>query len=147
MPYDNQYYHGRDPGSIARFHHGVFSILARALPEDGRYLDLGAGTGLLASWLASQKKADVTAVEVSEFACATIRQRYPNVKTVVADLDRELPVDGPFDVVTMIHCLEHIRDPAGILRRIRAVLAPTGVFICVVPNCGPTLVRAMGHPK
>ena len=42
--------------------------------------------------------------------------------------------DGQFDVITMIHSLEHVPEPHKALTEIRRILADDGVFIAVVPN-------------
>ena len=47
----------------------------------------------------------------------------------------DLAGDG-FDLVTMFDCLHDMGDPVGAARRIRASLAPDGVFMLVEPRAG-----------
>ena len=42
--------------------------------------------------------------------------------------------DGEFDVVTMIHVLEHLPNPRQVIREIFRVLKEDGVLLVVVPN-------------
>jgi SAM-dependent methyltransferase len=43
-------------------------------------------------------------------------------------------VPGSFDVITMIHVLEHIVDPVAVLRTLRDKLAPGGLLLIEVPH-------------
>jgi len=53
-------------------------------------------------------------------------------------------LDGKFDVIEMGFVLEHVDDPALILRRYRDFLAPGGVLFVAVPNAR-SLHRLLGH--
>jgi len=55
--------------------------------------------------------------------------------TFVAVDALDLAGDG-FDLVTMFDCLHDMGDPVGAARRIRASLAPDGVFMLVEPRAG-----------
>jgi SAM-dependent methyltransferase len=44
--------------------------------------------------------------------------------------------DREFDVITMMHSLEHVADPRRVFKEIRRILADDGAFIVVVPNFG-----------
>ena len=43
-------------------------------------------------------------------------------------------VPGSFDVITMIHVLEHIVDPIGVLEKLRGKLTPDGLLLIEVPH-------------
>jgi SAM-dependent methyltransferase len=61
-------------------------------------------------------------------------------RLVVADLDAGLPGEvaeqGPFDLVLALDVLEHLRDPAGLLRELHEVCTPDAALISSVPNVG-----------
>ena len=59
-------------------------------------------------------------------------ERY-GVAVVVGDAV-SAPVDGPFDVITMWHVLEHLAEPVAALERAAELLAPGGMLIVSVPN-------------
>jgi len=63
---------------------------------------------------------------------------------VTADLDQGLPdgVTGPFELVVAADTLEHVRNPAQLLRQMAATLAPGGRMIVSLPNFGHWYPRA-----
>ena len=109
-----------------------------------RILDLGAGTGLLSSVLASALP-DAAFVLVDEAPAMLERagERLAplgdRATTVVADLRDDLP-DGPFDVVASALAIHHLDDAgkADLYRRAAERLAPGGVVINAEQVAGPT---------
>lgn len=111
------------------------SILLSRLPEPGngrRILDVGCGNGYLAELLAG-RGYDVTGIERPE---GVSRQFPDSVRFLPADLERGLPNLDRYDVIICADILEHLRDPEGLLRRLKAHLAPNGYFLCSLPNSG-----------
>lgn len=108
------------------------TALLALLPGPGegrRVLDIGCGSGELGSILAA-RGYDVTGVE---------RIPPPNAAfpVLLADLDQGLPpLKGAFDYVLCADVLEHLRDPARLLRQIHSVLTPSGRLIASLPNSG-----------
>ena len=47
-----------------------------------------------------------------------------------------------FDLVTANNVMEHVREPESVLREVRRILAPNGVFLFHTPNLGYPLVFA-----
>jgi 2-polyprenyl-3-methyl-5-hydroxy-6-metoxy-1,4-benzoquinol methylase len=117
------------------------SLVIGSFPESGcgrTVLDLGCGNGYLAAILA-ERGYEVTGVErpggfTDDFP--------PRVKLVVADLDNGIPaLAGRFDYVLCADILEHLRNPAQILRQIGDVLKPQGQLIASLPNSGNLYFR------
>jgi tRNA (cmo5U34)-methyltransferase len=117
-----------------------------ALDRSGpvRVLDLGAGTGLLASVLATAlPEAELVLLDEApamlERAADRLAPLGDRVTTVVADLRDPLP-DGPFDVVASALAIHHLDDAgkADLYRRAADVLAPGGVVINAEQVAGPT---------
>jgi len=52
---------------------------------------------------------------------------------------------GPFDVVTLWHSLEHMREPRETLCQIRDVIGSKGVVLIAVPNNGGWQARVFGR--
>jgi glycosyltransferase involved in cell wall biosynthesis len=101
----------------------------------GRVLDLGCAGGLLAAQLRARGHF-VVGVDASPPPGAD-----ENVDVlVVADLDAGLPGDvadeGPFDLVLALDVLEHLRDPARLLRELHEASTPDTVLVTSVPNIG-----------
>jgi 2-polyprenyl-3-methyl-5-hydroxy-6-metoxy-1,4-benzoquinol methylase len=42
---------------------------------------------------------------------------------------------GPFDAITLFEVLEHLDDPASILRSLRDLLSENGILVLETPNC------------
>ncbi|HEU0020644.1 MAG TPA: class I SAM-dependent methyltransferase [Dehalococcoidia bacterium] len=97
------------------------------IPRQGAALDVAAGSGRLARWLA-RRGLDVLAVDVSAIGLALARQAADaeglQIETLVRDLEVEPLPDGPFDVITCFHYRQR-----GLFPFIRARLRPGGVFI------------------
>ena len=89
-------------------------------------LDFGCGTGGIVSRLAAQRRMGV---EVNESAGDEARNRGIEV---FGSID-EVP-DFVADVVISNHALEHVEDPARILRGILRVLKPGGRIRVVLPG-------------
>lgn len=109
-----------------------------------RVLDLGAGTGLLSSVLASALP-DASFVLLDEApamldrASERLAPLGDRVSTVVADLRDDLPA-GPFDVVASALAIHHLDDAgkADLYARAAQRLAPGGVLINAEQVAGPT---------
>jgi SAM-dependent methyltransferase len=120
----------------------VWRAARRALPRvrrlqalgcrGGRLLDVGAGGGEFL-YLMRAAGWQVQGLEPNAGYGEFARQSY--------DLDIELlPLEQAefpaqrFDVITVNHVLEHLRDPIAALRRLRGWLQPDGVLVVEVPN-------------
>jgi len=97
-------------------------------------LELGCGTGKNTTHLA--RAARVVAVDFSAEMLAVARKRFSDehVTFLQADLRERLPVDGPFDRVTIDLVLEHIEDLAPVFSEVARVLAPDGQCIVIELN-------------
>jgi len=98
----------------------------------GRLLDIGCASGTLL-WLAKQKGFDVRGVEVGVHSAEFVRNVL-GIEVFCGQLEAAQFPDNSFDVITMFHALEHVPFPRTVVREARRILAPTGVFIAVVPN-------------
>lgn len=108
----------------------------RLVGRDKTVLEMGCSSGTQSRILKEQLGCRVTAVEINPEA-ARIAQPYTekmlvgNIEQI--DFDREL-AGQRFDVITFADVLEHLYDPAGTLRRIKAFLKPDGCIVATVPN-------------
>jgi 2-polyprenyl-3-methyl-5-hydroxy-6-metoxy-1,4-benzoquinol methylase len=94
-----------------------------------RILDVGCGDGLFFDRL-----LEIGDVEGIESEGALIRPDNPHRDRIhIGLLDESFRPDAPYDVVLMLDVLEHIQQPAPVLRRALDVLAPTGNAIITVP--------------
>ena len=86
------------------------------LPKRCRSLDYGAGKGILVRLLLDH---------------GWDAWGYDPIATPLFAEDRILTElgPGPFDLITMIEVIEHLRDPVETLERLRSLLAPGGLLV------------------
>ncbi len=105
--------------------------LVRRYAARGRLLDVGAGDG---RFLISAKATgyQVTGTEVSRAGVDYARQRGVDIHLgQITDL--HLP-KVTFDLATIWHVLEHVPEPAAVLREVYGLLRPGGILVLAVPN-------------
>ena len=117
--------------------------IARLVGHDRTVLDVGCAHGYLAEALGRQG-CRVVGIERDPEDAARARQHCEEV--VVADLDAPGWADAlgarRFDVIVFADVLEHLRDPAAVVRRARDLLEPErGVIVASIPNVAHVSVR------
>jgi len=125
--------------------------LAERLAAGARVADVGCGTGHAMVLLAAAYPAstfvgydlapDAIARARSEAAAAGLG----NVRFEVRDAAR-LAVEEPFDVVFVFDAIHDQAEPAAVLTRIHAALAPGGSFVMVEPRASSNLEDNLGNP-
>lgn len=104
-----------------------------ALPQSGRLLDVGTGAGaILSSAHAVLPAWELYAFDVSAARRAEIVAR-PQVRGFYSGGLENVP-DLQFDLIVLWHVLEHLDDPATVLRQLRRRLAPDGRVLIQVPD-------------
>lgn len=112
-----------------------------------RLLSLGIGGQTVSSTL--RRELDVAEYHIVEGAgeiITTYREATSPPENVIIHHDRfeTFVPDGRFDAIEMGFVLEHVDDPAQILRRYRDCLGPGGTLFTAVPNAR-SLHRLVGH--
>ena len=104
-------------------------------------LDVGCGGGILSEAMA-QRGAQVTGIDMGEapLAVARLHQLETGVdvtyRQITAEaLAEEMP--GQFDVVTCLEMLEHVPDPASIIRACYTLVKPGGQVFFSTINRNP----------
>src|SRR5207244_3944797 len=119
-----------------------------------RVLEVGSGTGVMTRYLSTRE--EVVASDVDPEYVELLRRTFadtPNVQVRFLDLAR-LGEDGlaphRFDTVVCANVLEHVADDAASLRAMRALLAPGGRVVLIVPALHAlygTIDVAIGHHR
>ena len=140
-----------DPAEIAKFEqlasrwwdqHGEFKPLHEINPLRANYiderapvagkklLDVGCGGGILAEAMA-QRGADVTGIDLGE-APLNVAKLHALESGVSIDY-RRIPVEelaeaepASYDIVTCLEMLEHVPDPASVIRACAKLVKPGG---------------------
>ncbi|ERS83930.1 bifunctional 2-polyprenyl-6-hydroxyphenol methylase/3-demethylubiquinol 3-O-methyltransferase UbiG [Halomonas sp. PBN3] len=151
-----------DPGEIAKFEalagrwwdrEGEFKPLhdinplrldfidARAGLAERRVLDVGCGGGILAEGMA-HRGAEVTGIDLGEAPLGVARLHAQESglaidyrRVSVETLAEQAP--GSFDVVTCLEMLEHVPDPASVVRACARLVKPGGQVFFSTLNRNP----------
>lgn len=118
------------------------------LPDGGpgrplRVLDLGAGTGLLASFIRKRiPDAQITLLDVADDMLKVARQRFAGDEAVAYRTGNyeEGDLGGPYDAIVSALSIHHLEHPAkaALFRRCFAALTPGGRFVNADQAQGPT---------
>jgi cyclopropane fatty-acyl-phospholipid synthase-like methyltransferase len=124
VPYDQYHYHGTDAVDLGASRLG--------LGPESRVLDVGAGIGGPARWLAATTGCHVTALELQPDLNATaadLTRRCglaDRVTHVAGDILDGAPVDGGYDAVISYLAVLHIPDRARLFAACHRALVPGG---------------------
>jgi 2-polyprenyl-3-methyl-5-hydroxy-6-metoxy-1,4-benzoquinol methylase len=113
-----------------------------AVRPDGDLLDIGCSIGRLGK-MARDRGFRVVGLELGARAAEHARAVF-GLDVHGVTLEAAAFPDGRFDVVTLIETLEHIPDPAAMLREIRRILRPGGLLVIGVPNATSLGVMVLG---
>ena len=119
--------------AASRSSHLLKQLRARVqLPKSGRLLDIGCGNGAFLRALSDALPAwSLAGTELSDKYRAVI-ERIHGVEALYTCPPEEVP--GRFDLISMVHVLEHIPGPRGILVSLRDKLPADGLLLIEVPN-------------
>lgn len=118
-------------------------INQRAQLEGKTVLDVGCGGGILSESMAQLGASSVLGIDMAEksLAIAQTHAEQQNVANLnyrcisVEDLAAEMP--HQFDVVTCMEMLEHVPDPASIIRACAKLVKPNGMVFFSTINRNP----------
>ncbi|XXQ68149.1 bifunctional 2-polyprenyl-6-hydroxyphenol methylase/3-demethylubiquinol 3-O-methyltransferase UbiG [Neisseriaceae bacterium B1] len=118
-------------------------INQRAQLADKTVLDVGCGGGILSESMAQLGAQSVLGIDMAEksLAVAQAHAEQHNVANLsyrcvsVEDLAAEMP--HQFDVVTCMEMLEHVPDPASIIRACAKLVKPDGMVFFSTINRNP----------
>lgn len=112
------------------------AAIVKLVGRGKRVLEIGCASGSQSRILKQQLECDVTGIEVNAEAAAKARLYCRHV--IVGDFERmalEQHLKGQqFDVVLFADVLEHLREPAEALRRVKPYIADGGYLCASIPN-------------
>jgi 2-polyprenyl-6-hydroxyphenyl methylase/3-demethylubiquinone-9 3-methyltransferase len=143
-----------DPDGPLKTLHGMNPLRLRFIKDRAplaglRVLDVGCGGGLLAEAMTAEG-ATVTGIDLAHEALLVARlHAIENGLTIdyretsVEDLARD-GADGSFDVVTCLEMLEHVPDPASVVRACARLVRPGGqVFFSTINRTAKAWLMAV----
>lgn len=109
-----------------------------ALPVNGRLLDIGGGTGRVASALLQ----DVDEVLVADISMGMLKQTDPTTLKPVCSYSESLPFPNDFfERVIMVDAFHHVVDQPSTAREMFRVLKPGGRIIVEEPDITVFVVK------
>lgn len=127
------------PWQSSQFASGLFYLEGL---KPGNLLEIGCGSG---AFLAQAARAGWTA-EGIDFDAAAIEaaNRRPGVRVWQGDVDHPALATERYDAIVMNHVIEHVPDPAHVIRRCHALLKPGGRLVAITPNMAAQGQRRFG---
>ena len=119
------------------------NLVLELVEPSSRVLEFGCATGYMTRVLRDRLGATVVGVEVNAEAAALAADHAERVLVGDAeelDLEAELG-RARFDAVLFADVLEHLRNPAALLRRVRPLVAEGGSVVASIPNIAHASVR------
>ena len=111
----------------------IRSLLQPQLDSVRRMLDIGSAAGVLLRCIRAETGCEIVGVEPGEFyRKSTQAQGLQVYESIDALHDAQ---SSRFDLISMMHVLEHLRHPVSVLQDLReTLLSPSGYLILEVPN-------------
>lgn len=110
----------------------LHEFLGDDLTPGTRHLDVGCGEGTFLAF-SRDRGAKTTGMELDDRLTRFAKQRY-GLTVHRGTLDHvKLPVGG-YDLVSLVHVVEHLTHPIDTLRQVKPLLASGGRLLIEVPN-------------
>lgn len=130
--------------NVRRTFEGYYGLARRHLRRRERVLDIGCDVGLLLNTARKDGFRELHGVEPNPIAAA--RARMVPGSVVSTEFYETIPYPAEqFDLVTLIHVVDHLVDVNRVLTKVFAELRPGGVVVSVVHNVGSLLARLLGE--
>lgn len=123
-------------GSDARGYHearsgypdALFRELSRRASPTPRILEIGAGTGHASAGLLACDPSHLTLIEPDPRLCAHLGDMFADSRVSICNgVFPDIAIEGPFDLIACAAAF-HWMEPRSALARIKALLAPGGVW-------------------
>ncbi len=112
-----------------RARHLVRMLMAEVTAVE-RHLDIGSSTGSLMLAINGEYGTEAIGIEP-----AKVYRDYCAARGLTVIPDLESLSNGPFDLITMAHVVEHLPDPVNYVQEVREEwLTPEGTLLVEVPN-------------
>jgi SAM-dependent methyltransferase len=141
---DSSFDYGEELEGLRATYGAALDRAAGYLSSRHGLLDVGCGSGFVLEVAKEHGWTDVRGVEPSGDAIA---KAAPGIAPlIVQDMMREgLFEDGSLSLVTLFQVLDHMPDPAGLLRDCRRILRPGGVILAFNHNVTAWSARVLGE--
>jgi len=135
------------PGEEKNVRHTMdlyYRLAAPHLERKQRILDVGCDVGFLLEAARKDGFVELFGIEPTPPALATAR-KIPGCTVVSTFYEDTEYTDNSFDLITLIHVLDHLFNPNIVLKRAYGQLRPGGLIVAVVHNVDSLLGRLLGE--
>lgn len=103
--------------------------------KNNEVLDIGCGDGYGAYHMSRCAKR-VVGIDYEESAVLNARKKYaaPNLSYELLDAEKIDSLNSKFDVITCFQNIEHIEHPENMIKGVKKILKPNGLFVVSVVN-------------
>lgn len=130
--YDDKYYVEDGPNTEALKDCEYYLDRVQALKSPpGLLFDVGASAGFLLE-TAAKRGWDIEGIDIQAEQVEYLRKKLSC--PIHLGLIENLAVENRYDLLTLIHVLEHTLNPAAFLLKCKALIKPGGIVYAVFPN-------------
>lgn len=145
--YDSDYYPPPTSASalVAASKHDHYKVeLIQEHLDGGKLLEIGPGTGGFA-YLSKVAGFDVQVIEMDAACSAFIEDTLGiTVVPIPENLISAATTSERYDVVTLWHVLEHLREPGALLNNLSQIVSPGGFLVLALPDPESIQFRLFG---
>lgn len=117
-------------------------FLRQYAPAGGRLLEIGCAYGFFLK--EAQTEFEIHGIEIAAEAVNACHRAGLNTVRQCAATAGSMSRLGPLDAIVMLDVIEHLPDPAGILRQCAEQLRPNGVVMITTGDFGSFFARMSG---
>jgi SAM-dependent methyltransferase len=121
---------------VVLFREACERVRARRSDRRLRILDVGCGSGYAVTRFLGQQGDEVLGIDLYEpnirYARATFQR--PGMRFECRSAESLMAAGTRYDVVVLADILEHLNDPAAVLKSCRGLLSDDGLVLITVPN-------------
>lgn len=118
-------------------------IVLEQIPNNSKVLEIGTASGYMGEYLVKEKKCTMWGVEPVGELCKDA-EKCGYVKLYNTSVEKFLEQVNPmerFDIIIMADVLEHMVEPAQVLRQLSELLTPEGRMVISLPNVAHHTIR------
>ena len=133
-----------EEANVRRTFEGYYRMARPFVRERGRFLDVGCDVGILLGIAAADGFGELVGLEPNPVAAA--RAATVPRSRILPDFYEDARFDGgAFDVVSLVHVVDHLTDVGPVLAKVLHDLRPGGLVLAVVHNVECLLARILGE--
>jgi len=110
-----------------------FAYCKQFFKEKKDILEIGAGAGQATLWF-EDKGFNIIGIEPDPRNVKLINKILKKGNCINSKIEN-INLEQKFDIIWMVHVLEHLVDPVNVLIRIKNNMKPNSIFFIEVPNC------------